>query len=295
MPQIFIRCDTASSVKNALAIAAEKNELRHALRIRGGEKRAHWRALGKSQEHGALRSDVVHDGADVVDTLLKRRGSGYSVRQALASLVEGHDAGKRRETAQKPGISGELVQKLDMRDDPGHQDDVDRSAAHHLKGDVYVAAQRVTRIGQFKVAHGSALLRKRAELRSGSEVESAKNTDLCRSRLGRSRREAMPNGTPNRSDCALRFSRQSLGNGRLGLKPVVSPRCDTGTKCRTLTTSGQSVTVLAADIETLDSFRPVERAYARAFWHPIASDRPVSVGPPNGGALAASITRAGIW
>ena len=23
-------------------------------------------------------------------------------------------------------------------------------------------------------------------------------------------------------------------------------------------------------------------AYARAFWHPIASDRPVSVGPPNG-------------
>jgi len=100
---------------------------------------------------------------------------------------------------------------------------------------------------------------------------------------GRSRREAMPNGTPNRSDCALRFSRQSLGSGRLGLKPVVSSRCDTGTKCRTLTTSGQSVTVLAADIETLDSFRPVERAYARAFWHSIASDRPVSVGPPNGG------------
>ena len=131
-----------------------------------------------------MRSDVVHDGADVVDTLLKRGRSRYSVRQSLASLVEGHDAGKRRETAQKPGISGELVQKLDMRDDPGHQDDVDRSVAHHLKGDVDVAAQRVTRIGQFKVAHGSALLRKRAELRSGSEVKSAKNTDLCRSRLG---------------------------------------------------------------------------------------------------------------
>jgi hypothetical protein len=72
-----------------------------------------------------LRSDVVHDGADVVDTLLKRRRPRYSVRQPLASLVEGHDAGKRRETAQKLGISGEFVQKLDMRDDPGHQDDVD--------------------------------------------------------------------------------------------------------------------------------------------------------------------------
>jgi hypothetical protein len=53
-----------------------------------------------------------------------------------------------------------------------------------LKGDVYVAAQRVPRIGQFKIAHGPALLRKRAELRSESEVKSAKNTDLCRSRLG---------------------------------------------------------------------------------------------------------------
>ena len=40
----------------------------------------------------------------------------------------------------------------------------------------------------------------------------------------------MPNGTPNRSNCALRFSRQSLGNGRLGLKPVVSSWCDTATK-----------------------------------------------------------------
>ena len=34
------------------SIAAEKNELRHALRIRGREKRAHWRALAKSG-HGS--------------------------------------------------------------------------------------------------------------------------------------------------------------------------------------------------------------------------------------------------
>src|SRR6202020_1259919 len=108
---------------------AEKNELRHALRIYCGEKRAHWRALGNPQEHGALRSDVVHDGADVVDTLLKRGGTRNSVRQNLASLVEGHDAGKRRETAQNLRISGELVQKLDMVDDAGHHDDVDRSVA----------------------------------------------------------------------------------------------------------------------------------------------------------------------
>ena len=53
-----------------------------------------------------MRSDVVHDGADVVDTLLKRGGSGYSVRQALASLAEGHDAGnvaRRRRRSVYPG------------------------------------------------------------------------------------------------------------------------------------------------------------------------------------------------
>ena len=41
---------------------------------------------------------------------------------------------------------------------------------------------------------GSRCSEKRAELRSGSEVECAKNTDLCRSRSRRSRREAVPNG-----------------------------------------------------------------------------------------------------
>ena len=68
-----------------------------------------------------------------------------------------------------------------MRGDPGRQDDVDRSIAHHLKGDVDVAAQRVTRVGEFKIAHGSARLRNCSELRSGSEVECARNTGLCRS------------------------------------------------------------------------------------------------------------------
>ena len=33
--------------------------------------------------------------------------------------------------------------------------------------------------------------------------------------------------------------------------------------------------------------------YARAFRRPVASDRPVSVGPPNGPAI--SMTRAEIW
>ena len=53
------------------------------------------------------------------------------------------------------------------------------------------------------------------------------NVDLDRGdRVGR----RCQTGTPNRPDCALRFSRQSLGNGRLGLKPVVSSWCDTATK-----------------------------------------------------------------
>src|SRR4029077_10901436 len=57
--------------------------------------------------------------------------------------------------------------------------------------------------------------------------------------------EAMPKGTRNRSDCALRFSRQSLGNNRLGLKPVVSSWCDTATERQILTTKSLNRTLHA--------------------------------------------------
>ena len=59
--------------------------------------------------------------------------------------------------------------------------------------------------------------------------------------------------------------------------------------------SGRQTIVEGGEIVT-DGFEISQAilAHARAFWHPIASDRPASVGLHQT-ALAASITRAGIW
>src|ERR1700681_5012892 len=43
--------------------------------------------------------------------------------------------------------------ELDMRNEPGDHDNIKRSRAHHLIGDVDIAAQRVARLGQCKIAH----------------------------------------------------------------------------------------------------------------------------------------------
>ena len=58
-----------------LGEAAKENELRHPLGIRGGEERAHRRALGKAEKRRARRTDVVHDRADVVHPLFERGGA----------------------------------------------------------------------------------------------------------------------------------------------------------------------------------------------------------------------------
>jgi hypothetical protein len=133
-------------------------------RVCRGEKRAHGGALGEPNDDCTARADVVHDRANVVDPLFQRWRAGDAIGQSLTSLVERHDAGERRKTAQKSGIGGPLMRELDMRDDPGNKNEINRPVAHRLIGDVDVAAQRVTGVGQFKIAHLSDLL---GELCSG--------------------------------------------------------------------------------------------------------------------------------
>jgi len=55
-----------------------------------------------------------------------------SDRIVPGSLVKSDDAGKCRKTAQECGISGELVQELDMRSETGDHDEFDGSGTHHL-------------------------------------------------------------------------------------------------------------------------------------------------------------------
>src|ERR1035437_10905368 len=45
------------------------------------------------------------------------------------------------------------MHEIDMRDHARNQNNIDRSFAHYLIGDVDVAAQRVARLGQSKIVH----------------------------------------------------------------------------------------------------------------------------------------------
>jgi hypothetical protein len=53
--------------------------------------------------------NVVHDGANVIHPLFKRRSAGYAIGQSLPSLVECDDTRECRKTAQEGRITQELV------------------------------------------------------------------------------------------------------------------------------------------------------------------------------------------
>ena len=135
--------------------AAEQDELRHAFRIGRGKQYTHGGAFGEAHDDRALRADAIHDRANVIHALLKRRRARYPIGQSLASFVERDHAGKCRQAPQEGGIAGQFVRELDMRYKAGDHHDVDGPGAHHLVGDVDVAAERITRVRQDKVAHRS--------------------------------------------------------------------------------------------------------------------------------------------
>ena len=121
--------------------APEEDDARDALGVGGGEQDAHRAALGESEERRALRTDFVHDRANVVHPLLERGDAGRSIGQSLAPLVERDDAGKRRKTAQEARISNHFMREFDMRNAARDQDDVDGPAPHCLISDVEFIAR----------------------------------------------------------------------------------------------------------------------------------------------------------
>jgi hypothetical protein len=184
--------------------APEKDYARDALGVGGGEQDAHRAALGESEEYRALRTDFVHDRANVVHPLLERGDAVCSVGQALASLVERDNAGKRGKTAQEPRISNHFMHELDVRNEARDQDDIDGAVPHCLISDVEVAALRVACDRQSEIAHGSRLQNLRAEWLSGSRIRSGRNANLCRTDCARTRSSEA--GDPVQRPSLRRFS-----------------------------------------------------------------------------------------
>ena len=99
------------------------------------------------------RAGRVHHRAHVVHPRLEVRDPGDAIRRAGAALVEDDQPAERRRSARRTRRAPVLPEQLDVRDAPGHVDEVERPVADDLVGDADVAAPRVARLG----LHGPSL------------------------------------------------------------------------------------------------------------------------------------------
>jgi hypothetical protein len=124
-------------------VAGEQDQLVDLLRMPGGEDRGHGAALGESEQRRPLDLGGVLHRADVIDALLQRQRAHEPVRHPGTALVEPDEPGERRQRLVEPPRQPVLQLQLDMRHPAGDVHEVDGTAAHYLKRDVDIAAQRI--------------------------------------------------------------------------------------------------------------------------------------------------------
>jgi len=93
--------------------------------------------------HSALGFGRGHHGHEVLHALLERRDLAHRIREPRAALVEQDEPGERRQAVQHARHDGHLPVVLHVRDEAGDEHQIEGPVAHHLVGDVHVAALRV--------------------------------------------------------------------------------------------------------------------------------------------------------
>src|SRR5439155_5404613 len=84
-----------------------------------------------------------------------------------APLVEHDHASEGGKPAQEVGVAGQLVEELDVRDDPRHEDEIAGSVTEHLIGDAHVTAPGVARLGKH-----AAEMRQSVRIRQADAISS---------------------------------------------------------------------------------------------------------------------------
>ena len=132
-------------VADALGIGADHDQGRGAFRVGGRKERRHGAALGDAAQGGTLRTGRVHDGPDVVHALLQggQPVERHPVGKAGTPFVEKDQPGEGRQPAQESGEGGLGPEVLEVRHPAHHEDQVQRTVAQHLVGDVDVATTSV--------------------------------------------------------------------------------------------------------------------------------------------------------
>ena len=128
--------------------AAPEQQPERTLGIRGREQQAHRATFGRAQERRPVRSDRLHHGSHVVHPLLERRQAvlGHPIRQARATLVEHDQPTERRQPPIERRERRRFPRHLEMRDVAADDDQVGRTIAQNLVGDVSISTLDVTRL-----------------------------------------------------------------------------------------------------------------------------------------------------
>ncbi len=119
----------------ALGEGPEEHECVHALGIRGRQEDRERAAFGVPEHDRPLAARSVHHRAKVVHPRLEVGHALGPVREAGAALVEAQQPRERAEAIEEVRMTRLLPVLLEMRDEPGHEQEIDRSSTGHLIGD----------------------------------------------------------------------------------------------------------------------------------------------------------------
>ena len=147
LPGFVCRSPRILRIPEPLGIGPNHHERAGFLRIRRSKERAHRAAFGHADERRVVRSNLLHHRPDVVHPLLECRELRDAIGKARAALVDQDQAGERRQAEQKAREGWLGPEVLEVRDPAHDEDEIARTAADDLVGDVDIAAARVVRLG----------------------------------------------------------------------------------------------------------------------------------------------------
>ncbi len=134
----------APRVVNCLGHPSEgpvQHERRDPLGVAGREQHRHLPALRQPEQRCPFRPSGVHDRAQVLHPVLERRRPLNRIRHAEAAAIEEDQSAEGGQPTKAVRNGGILPRHLDMRDIPEDRDQVERTIAHDLIGDVEVVSR----------------------------------------------------------------------------------------------------------------------------------------------------------
>lgn len=130
-----------------MRVGAIQDERARAAGISGREQNRHGSAFRGAKQGGALAADRIHHRAQVIHARFQRREMVCidAITQAGPALVEHDQARERGEPGHQMAEAGIFPVRIEIGNESGNENQIERSVADDLIGNADVAALGVTR------------------------------------------------------------------------------------------------------------------------------------------------------